>query len=214
MSKENLEGLIFERLTVLREDITRQRSYWICLCECGNEKSVAASHLKSGKIRSCGCLVVEGTYRYKHGMAYSRQYNIWCGILKRCNNPNNPAYKFYGACGITVCDRWDSLKGGSFINFWEDMEEGYADNLTLDRIDPKGDYCKENCRWVDRKIQAFNQKLRVTNSSGKTGVSWIDSKKLWQVSIEGNFVGYYATFEEAVEVRVEKEIEVYGFSKQ
>jgi len=84
-------------------------------------------------------------------------------MKRRCNNPNNNAYRNYGGRGITYCKEWEK-----FENFWRDMEEGYDDNLTLDRIDNNGNYCKENCRWVDYKTQMNNMRSnRIIEYKGK-----------------------------------------------
>lgn len=87
-----------------------------------------------------------------HGMGKTRIYRIWKTMKARCTYPTNSSYKNYGAKGVIYCDSWEK-----FLNFYEDMSEGYADNLTLDRIDSKGTYCKENCRWVPRAEQNRNK---------------------------------------------------------
>lgn len=83
---------------------------------------------------------------------------------KRCEDENNPDYPNYGRRGIKVCPEWATFEG-----FWADMKEGYADNLTLERIDRNGDYCRENCCWLDRRGQARNRctNLKLT-INGKT----------------------------------------------
>jgi hypothetical protein len=74
-------------------------------------------------------------------------------MLARCFNPNDAMYHRYGGRGIKVCDRWVGKDG--FNNFIEDMG-AQPKGLTLDRIDNDKGYSKENCRWVDRKIQNRN----------------------------------------------------------
>lgn len=90
----------------------------------------------------------------RHGMYHTRQYGIWAGMKSRCYNPNNETHKRYGAKGITLSEKWKN----SFLGFWDDMKDGYKDNLTLDRIDNNKGYSKENCRWATWKQQAQNKK--------------------------------------------------------
>ncbi len=93
---------------------------------------------------------------YKHGMWGKPIYNRWKHIKQRCYNPKDAAYKNYGGRGIKVCDEWLDKKNG-FINFYNwAMNNGYRDDLTIDRINNDGNYEPNNCRWVTMKIQANN----------------------------------------------------------
>lgn len=86
----------------------------------------------------------------KHGLSRTREYNIWYGMLYRCRSSKTKAFKFYGARGIKVCDRW-SL----FENFYEDM--GICpDGWTIERKDVYGDYYPANCCWLARAQQGAN----------------------------------------------------------
>ncbi len=147
-------GKTFHWLTVLKEverlrckDGINQKRQFLCQCICGNNVTRCYNRLVgNGEKPSCGC--------YKHGLSEHRLYNIWQGIKRRCNNPKNPRYKDYGGRGISICEKWNY----SFISFYKDVIDGYKDGLTLDRIDNNGNYCKENCRWVDIKAQNRNKR--------------------------------------------------------
>ena len=91
--------------------------------------------------------------RKTHGKQPARLYRIWAGMIQRCTNPNKDSYPFYGGRGIEVCDEWR----GDFIafRFWA-ITNGYADNLTLDRIDNDGNYEPSNCRWETHLNQCNN----------------------------------------------------------
>ncbi|WP_194190349.1 hypothetical protein [Clostridium chrysemydis] len=91
----------------------------------------------------------------KHGYAKTRIYSIWVMMRQRCYNTNNKDFYNYGALGIKVCDAW--LRSCTdFIN-WA-MENGYNETLTLDRINPYGNYEPSNCRWATIDEQANNKK--------------------------------------------------------
>lgn len=92
--------------------------------------------------------------RRTHGMSHTRLHDIWLTMRYRCEKPTCSCYEKYGAKGIRVCPEWAT----SFESFrdWS-YAHGYADNLTIDRIDPKGGYTPDNCRWVDQKTQQNNR---------------------------------------------------------
>jgi len=152
MSK-NLTGQRFGLLVALEIDNTeregaRKRRYWKCQCDCGKVTSVVTDCLTRDITHSCGC--GEGK---SHGMSYTRQYNIWQGVKSRCLGKNDTAFHHYGGRGILVCDKWLKFEG-----FWEDMQEGYSDDLTLERKDVNGNYEKSNCRWATVQEQHYNMR--------------------------------------------------------
>lgn len=148
----NLIGKKFGKLLVLeRNGSTKDKhARWLCKCDCGGRVSVASNYLKSGKIKSCGCLKI------KHGHAKNRKmtktYNAWIHMKQRCINPNNRAYKDYGGRGIKVCKRW--LK---FENFLRDVGE-IPRGLTLDRTNNNKGYSPRNCRLTTMEKQSGNRR--------------------------------------------------------
>lgn len=148
--KINLIGKRFGNLTVIQEHHSdKKHLYWLCKCDCGNEKIICGDSLKQGKTKSCGCFNVNLVKQRQttHGKSHSRIYHIWTGMIYRCENSNATNFQYYGSKGVTVCDEWQN----SFETFYNwSIQNGYADNLEIDRIDPDGCYCPENCQWITK----------------------------------------------------------------
>lgn len=150
---KDLTGARFDKLTVISRANTNSKSgnaMWVCRCECGSITEVIGSKLRSGYTKSCGCLRISDTAQ---GYSKERVYRTWRGMHQRCYNQKHDKYKWYGGRGITICPEWHD-----FITFriWA-LENGYSDDLTIDRIDPDDNYCPDNCQWVDMKTQANNR---------------------------------------------------------
>ena len=146
----NLVGIGFGRLMVLdwAGRTEKGNNYWDCVCFCGSIARVQQSSLLNGYVRSCGCL------KKTHGESKSRLYRIYRQMKYRCNNPTYPEYKYYGGRGITVCEEWEK----DIISFllWANTN-GYAENLSIDRIDNDLGYSPDNCRWTTESLQCRNR---------------------------------------------------------
>lgn len=111
--------------------------------------------------------------RKTHGFSKTTEYRIWQGIRKRCHNPKDPNYKFYGAKGIKVCARWEK----SFLYFYKDMGKRPSTGHSIDRINNKKGYFPNNCRWATRKEQARNTNRSVILTYGGKSMCLIDWAK-------------------------------------
>lgn len=158
LKRNDLTGKRFGRLVVKRliGSNNERVSVWECECDCGKITKVRGSSLVSGKTTSCGCYAVE-MHPVKHGMANTIIYNTWKGMIRRCYCENDSSYENYGGRGIKVCEKWQGEKG--LYNFvkWS-TENGYSEDLTIDRIDVNGNYEPSNCRWTNWETQNYNKR--------------------------------------------------------
>ena len=153
----DLTGQKFGRLTVIKR-IENQgtKAKWLCKCECGNFSKVTTDNLRNGHTKSCKCSIIKHKYAHKESL-----YFRWIGIKERCNNPNAYNYKNYGLRGIKVCKEWND----DYLKFrqWA-LNNGYKENLTIDRINVNGNYEPANCRWTTWKEQNNNKRRKVRNN--------------------------------------------------
>jgi hypothetical protein len=165
--KKSMINEKFGRLTVIAEleKIRYAKSTarkMRCRCECGNEKDVLLGHLRSGKIRSCGCYNKEvATERMIgqatiHGNYYHPLWQTYSGMLRRCYNEKREDYKWYGGRGIKVEDVWLGEEG--FNNFVKHMGPKPTKQHSIDRMDVNKNYGPKNCKWSTPKEQANNRR--------------------------------------------------------
>jgi len=176
---KDLTGVRFGRLVVLDRVGTKNgKPLWRCECDCGNIHDVSSTHLLRGSTKSCGCYRPDHAKELhtKHNGKGTRLYRIYTGVRTRCFNKNDHAYARYGASGISICKEWDGADGFERFRDWA-MNNGYSDNLTLDRIDNAKGYQPDNCRWVSMKAQERNRtNNRYLTANGETHIiaEWSD----------------------------------------
>lgn len=164
MRKLELVGEKFGRWAVKNLSVcagNRGQVKWDCLCDCGNRKAVSADSLRAGLSKSCGCLAKDGINK-THGMSKSRIYRTYRHMLNRCSNENVDSYYLYGARGISVCKEW--LDFNAFYQ-WA-MNNGYAEDLTIDRKNNDIGYGPANCQWSTPLEQARNRRNNVLDMGG------------------------------------------------
>lgn len=152
----DLTGKRFGKLTVLSraENSKANTAKWLCRCDCGNTCIVYGSSLRRGQTQSCGCLRGDRNMeRSTHGMRKTRLYGVWNNMRRRCYEPTTKSFKDYGGRGIKVCDEW--LEPEAFFDWAK--ASGYAEGLTIERIDVNGNYEPSNCKWITKAEQARNK---------------------------------------------------------
>ncbi len=212
MSKYDLSGKRFGMLFVVDKAYLRTSPngktdmLWHCKCDCGNEKDVLERSLIYAGTKSCGCLQKKHIQelRRRHGETGTRLYQAWENMRARCNRKSSREYENYGGRGIRVCDEWQN----NYESFrdWA-LDNGYSDNLTLDRKNVNGNYCPENCRWISNQLQQYNKRTnRNISFNGKTQTitQWAKEYKIPVKTLQGRLDKSKWSIEKALTTPVTK----------
>lgn len=160
-------GQRFGLLATIEPRMSGHQRAHLCRCDCGNEKVVTNAKLRTGHTVSCGChrraaLAKQAQSVRVHGLSAAPEHRVWATMLSRCFNKNTHAYRWYGARGIKVCDRWRFGEEGKsgFECFIADMGMRPRPDLTIERKENNGDYEPKNCIWATWEIQRSNKRRR------------------------------------------------------
>ncbi len=171
-------------------------------CYCGYKFEAWMANVKSGRTISCGC-ITKSALNDKN--IKTAEYSFWANIKSRYLNRKSDFYEEDGERVIDICERWLN----SFENFFEDMGV-CTDGHTLERIDSKGNYTPENCKWIDNSKHVLNKTIQKNNKSGTTGVSFHSPSGSYQAYITNSGkkiqLGYFSKKEDAIKARHSAEI--------
>ena len=190
MNVDDIVGLRFGKLIVVsyshkvkNRNKNGYSHYYNCKCDCGNNHVAERNSIKFGNTKSCGCIKTEklikrnsetAKYNGESRSKYARILRIYRSMCYRCYNKIDESYINYGGRGIKVCDEW--LNDYFSFRNWA-IDNGYSDNLSIDRIDVNGNYEPSNCRWATDKEQGNNKrnnKMIEYNGEVKTLSEWCD----------------------------------------
>lgn len=176
---------------------------------CDEVYSLTTGNFFSGKSLNCvKCGAAETRSAFSKsvgGVRNHKLYGVWDSIVQRCTNPKSSAYKYYGGCGVTVCDEWKS-SAETFIK-WA-LENGWKDGLQVDKdmlseklgISPHR-YSPETCCFLSHQENSLYKRVQSNNTSGAVGVAWSKTMKKFRAYIDRDGkrteVGYFTTVEEA-----------------
>lgn len=198
---KDLTGQQFSRWTVLiRADNDAQgQAQWHCVCQCGTKAVVRGRDLRKGKSRSCGCLQKDIAAQVKttHGASNTRLHRIWCAMKQRCFDKTAQKYARYGGRGITVCKEWLSF---CVFEKWA-RQNGYTDNLSIDRINNDGNYSPQNCRWSTSKEQARNKStnhLLFFRGKSQSIAQWAEETGIGYYALRSRINQYHWPIEKAL----------------
>jgi hypothetical protein len=155
-NKIDITGKRFGHLVVKYE--TDRASYWLCECDCGGQRVLHTGKLRHRGVDRCkGCMSLKKSLSAtKHGSRGTKLYGVWNTMKQRCSNPNVQMYYRYGGRGIEVCEEWKN----SFEVFMDfAINNGYADGMSIERLDNNKGYTPENCTFIPISEQPKNRSV-------------------------------------------------------
>ena len=205
---QDLTGKKFGRLTVLKEvGHPKPGQYlWECECSCSNHTHIIVDghKLKNGNTKSCGCLHRELLQKRNkenaiHHIENERIYRIWRGMKERCYNKSHKKFEYYGGKGIKICQQW--LDSYETFEKWS-LNNGYNDDLTIERKDNSLDYCPENCcwaTWTEQQNHKSNNKYLTYHNETKTLSQWCKELNLNYGRVKARINALHWSVEKAFE---------------
>lgn len=176
MEKEDIINKIIGIYKILYEcdykTKCNHKIYHVKCIKCGWESNLTLHDIKRAK--NCTHKDIFNNYKKRfswENKTIEKKYNT---IKNRCYNKNDDSYKFYGAKGIGICKEW--LNYPPSFEKWA-LNNGYKDNLTIDRINSNKDYSPENCRWVsaiDNSKYKSTTKIMTVDDISHTGREWAE----------------------------------------
>lgn len=205
-------GQKFNRLLAIERFKKPNRSeyFYKCVCDCGNITIVSGNALRKGKTKSCGCYSREnaGKNFETHKLSKTPLYSVYKHMLDRATEGRKNYKGNYKKYNVKVCDEWRN----DFRKFYDwALENGYKyeklpngkNKWTLDRIDPFGDYCPQNCRWItiqEQENNRTNNHYITYNGKRDTLANW--SRVLnfpYRLVLDRLIAGY--SFEDAIDMK-------------
>lgn len=150
--------------------------------ECGFER--IARYTGFQRTTECTHRRLDGTYAGYIGWSNNRIKHIFNDMRKRCYDPSNKSYKWYGQKGIKICDEW--INNPKKFEEWS-LENGYNDSLTIDRISSDKNYSPDNCQWItleENSRKAGEVNWICVNDITLTGRQWAEKLGLGILTID------------------------------
>ena len=219
----NLIGQKFGRLTVIKrlENNKHKNAVWLCKCECENFTSATTASLKSGKVKSCGCLKIDQSKLKKEnkynlsgefGIGYTSKDEEFYFDLEDYDKIKD--YCWYISTQGYLVSNISDTKRTCLIMHRLIMEAGNYD-IVVDHINHnKKDNRKENLRLVNRRENNWNRNIAIDSLSGRIGVHWDKSRNKWRATLKkdgkNHTLGRFDNLEDAIKAREKAEREYYG----